>query len=160
MQRPLSQNMCVNLLVVLSSKVPAGWVEGFSRLHCLLQGVDGLCEQGLLSHRIPTLKDQAEGVYQLNWYGTHFLFLQRRLGVRKLSNVLFSQCQPAELILESQPCLLSGYTGYCQPFPSLINNNYPQGLCSEVMLSGQGTSFKRSKLSQFPVLSVLSTNNI
>lgn len=54
--------MFVNLPVVLGRKLPAGWVEGFSRLHCLLEGVDSLGKQGLLSHDILTLNDQAKGV--------------------------------------------------------------------------------------------------
>lgn len=71
--------MFANLLVVSSRKLHTGWVEGFSRLYCLLEGVDSLRKQGLLSHIIPTLNDQAKGICQLNWYGTHFLLTKKSL---------------------------------------------------------------------------------
>lgn len=74
----------VNLLVVLRRKLPAGRVEGFPRLHCLLKGVAGLGQQGLLSHHISALNDQAEGVSQLNRYGTNFLLAKKRWGIGKL----------------------------------------------------------------------------
>ena len=77
----------VNLLVVLRGELPGGWVEGFSRLYWLLEGVDSLGEQGLLSHHIPTPNDQAKVVCQLKWYWAHFLLTEKRLGIRELSNV-------------------------------------------------------------------------
>lgn len=63
-------------------------MEGFSRLYCLLEGVDSLGKQGvLLSHHVLTLNNQAKGICQLNWYRTQILLI-KRLGIRKLSNAL------------------------------------------------------------------------
>lgn len=71
--------MFVNLLIVLSGKLPAGWVTDFSRLHCLLEGVDSLGKQGLLSNPILTLNDKTEGICQLDWYRTHLLLTVKNL---------------------------------------------------------------------------------
>lgn len=60
------KNVSFNLLVVLRRKLQAEWVEGFSRLHCLLEGVGSLCKQDLLSHHIPTLDNQAKSICQLH----------------------------------------------------------------------------------------------
>ena len=56
----------VNLLVVLSTKLPAGGIKGFSRLYCLLEGVDSLSEDSMISHHVPTLNNEAEGICQLD----------------------------------------------------------------------------------------------
>lgn len=89
MQMTWWQNMFVNLLVLLSGKLLAGWVKGFSRLYCLLEGVDSLGQKSLLSHHIPTLNNQAESICQLSWYKTHFLLMKQRLNMSKLFNVQF-----------------------------------------------------------------------
>lgn len=71
--------VCVYLLVVLCRKGHAGWVERFFRLYSLLESVDGLTEQDLIPHRIPTMNDQAKDVGQLNWYWAHFLITKKQL---------------------------------------------------------------------------------
>lgn len=70
--------MFVNLMIVFSGKLPAGWVMGFSRLYCMLEGVDSLGKQGLLSNPVSTLNDKAKGICQLSWYSTHLLLTVKK----------------------------------------------------------------------------------
>lgn len=51
---------------------------GFSRLYCMLEGVDSLGKQGLLSNPVSTLNDKAKSICQLSWYSTHLLLTVKK----------------------------------------------------------------------------------
>lgn len=82
--------MFVDLLVVLGRKLPAGRAEGFSKLQCLLQGVDGLCEQATVTGRVLTLDDQAKSVRQLQRDRTHLLLHKEKMRS-------FRKCYPGSM---------------------------------------------------------------
>lgn len=93
--------MFVNLLIVLSGKLPAGWVMGFSRLYCMLEGVDSLGKQGLLSNPVSTLNDKAKSICQLSWYSTHLLLTVKKAVNKPLFDwfgyiLLFTPCLQKE----------------------------------------------------------------
>lgn len=49
-----------------------------SRLHCLLERVDGLCKKRTVSLRVSAFNDKAKGICQLGWYGTQVLVQTRK----------------------------------------------------------------------------------
>lgn len=57
--------------------MPVG-VKLVSRLHCLLESVEGLCKKRTLSLRVSAFNDKAKGICQLGRYGTQVLVPTRK----------------------------------------------------------------------------------